>query len=104
MVFSGGPQWLRSCTSVIFLNNITDGDLHKVFEDHGSVQSARLSWTDMGNDQEAQAAVQALNGQDFNGRPLTVNEARPREERSGGQRPFAGGGGAKRGYGGGKRW
>jgi RNA recognition motif-containing protein len=95
--------------------NITDGDLHKVFEDHGSVQSAQVimdrdtgrskgfAFVEMGNDQEAQAAIQALNGQDFNGRSLTVNEARPREERSGGQRAF-GGDTAKRGHGGGNRW
>ena len=43
----------------------------------------------MGSDQEAQAAIQGLNGQDKDGRPLTVNEAKPREERGGG---YGGGG------------
>jgi len=52
----------------------------------------------MSNDQEAQAAITALNGQQHNGRALTVNEARPREERSGGG---GGGGGGRGGYGGG---
>lgn len=95
--------------------NVTDGDLQKVFGDHGSVQSAQVimdrdtgrskgfGFVEMGSDQEAQAAVQALNGQDFNGRALTVNEARPREERSGGRREF-GGDRAQSGSAGGKRW
>jgi cold-inducible RNA-binding protein len=95
--------------------NITDSDLVKVFEEHGTVESAQVimdrdtgrskgfGFVEMGSDQEAQAATQSLNGQDFNGRTLTVNEARPREERSGGRREF-GGDRAKSGFGGSKRW
>ena len=71
---------------------VTDGELTKLFEAHGSVQSAQVimdrdtgrskgfGFVEMGSDQEAQAAVAALNGQMVNGRSLTVNEARPRTE------------------------
>src|SRR5213079_2708197 len=70
---------------------ITDGDLAKLFEAHGTVQSAQVimdrdtgrskgfGFVEMGSDQEAQAAIAALNGQEVNGRALTVNEARPKE-------------------------
>ena len=51
---------------------------------------------EMGTDAEVQAAIQGLNGQDHDGRNLTVNEAKPREER--------GGGGGRGGYGGRRRW
>ncbi|MBL8799480.1 MAG: RNA-binding protein [Planctomycetia bacterium] len=86
---------------------ISDSDLQKAFEAHGRVESAQVitdrdtgrskgfGFVEMGTDQEAQAAIQAMNGQDFNGRALTVNEARPREDRGGG------GGGGRGGYGGG---
>ena len=82
----------------------TDSDLQNLFEPHGTVQSAQVimdrdagrskgfGFVEMNNDQQAQAAIQALNGQESNGRTLTVNEARPREER------------AKSGFGGGKRY
>ena len=87
--------------------SITDGDLQQMFEPHGSVQSAQVimdrdtgrskgfGFVEMGSDQEAQAAITALNGKDSNGRALTVNEAKPKTE--GGR----GGGGGSRGYGGG---
>jgi cold-inducible RNA-binding protein len=87
---------------------VTDGDLQKLFEPHGTVQSAQVimdrdtnrskgfGFVEMGNDQEAQAAIAALNGQHQNGRALTVNEARPREDR--------GGNGGRGGFGGGKRY
>lgn len=77
---------------------VTDSDLQNLFEPHGTVQSAQVimdretnrskgfGFVEMGNDQEAQAAIAGLNGKDVNGRALTVNEARPREERSGGDR------------------
>jgi RNA recognition motif-containing protein len=66
----------------------------------------------MPNDEEAQAAINELNGKDNDGRALTVNEARPREERGGGGggggggRRFSGGGGGggRGGGGGGGRW
>jgi RNA recognition motif-containing protein len=80
----------------------TDSDLQTLFGSHGTVQSAQVimdrdlgrskgfGFVEMDSDQEAQAAIQALNGQEVNGRALTVNEARPREERGGGQRTGGG--------------
>jgi RNA recognition motif-containing protein len=60
----------------------------------------------MGSDADAQAAIEQFNGKPFGGRPLTVNEARPREERApGGGGGFGGGrGGGGRGDRGGDRW
>jgi RNA recognition motif-containing protein len=86
----------------------TDSSLAELFQPHGTVQSAQVimdrdtgrskgfGFVEMGSDAEAQAAIAALNGKDFEGRNLTVNEARPREDRGGG-----GGGGGRGGYGGG---
>jgi len=80
-----------------------------MFSPHGTVQSAEVvadrdtgrskgfGFVEMGSDAEAQAAIAALNGQDNGGRALTVNEARPREDRGGG-----GGGGGRGGFGGGR--
>lgn len=88
--------------------NVSSSDLEQMFSAHGQVQSAEVvsdretgrskgfGFVEMGSDAEAQAAIEALNGQDHGGRPLTVNEARPREERSGG------GGGGRGGFGGGR--
>ena len=88
--------------------SMSDGELQQLFEAHGTVTSAQIimdrdtgrskgfGFVEMGSDDEAQAAITALNGQEIQGRALTVNEARPREERGGG-----GGGG---GYGGGRRY
>src|SRR6266446_5351921 len=82
---------------------ITDSDVTKLFEPHGTVESARVimdrdsgrskgfGFVEMKTDQEAKAAIAALNGQDSGGRALTVNEAKPRTE-----------GGGRGGYGGGK--
>ena len=87
--------------------DVTDGDLEQLFGQHGSVQSAQViqdkmtgrskgfGFVEMGSDQEAQTAINALNGKDYSGRPLTVNEAKPREDRGG-----SGGGGGGRGRGG----
>lgn len=84
---------------------VTDAELAKMFEAHGAVKSAQVimdrdtgrskgfGFVEMTNDQEAQAAITALNGQQVNGRALTVNEARPREDRGGGGRGGSGGGG-----------
>jgi cold-inducible RNA-binding protein len=86
-----------------------DGALQQMFAAYGSVQSAQIvmdrdtgrskgfGFVEMSSDQEAQAAITGLNGKEFNGRALTVNEARPREDRGGGRS----GGGGGRGYGGG---
>ena len=88
----------------------TDSDLRTMFEEFGSVESAQVimdrdsgrskgfGFVEMGSDQEAQAAINALNGKDMDGRALTVNEAKPREDRGG-----RSGGGGRGGYGGGGR-
>jgi RNA recognition motif-containing protein len=87
-------------------------ELEQLFSAHGSVQSAEVvsdrmtgrskgfGFVEMGTDEEAQKAIAALNGQQNNGRALTVNEAKPREERP---RGGGGGGGGGGGYGGGGR-
>jgi cold-inducible RNA-binding protein len=72
-------------------------DSAQVIEDRESGRSKGFGFVEMSSDQEAQAAIQGLNGQDHGGRPLTVNEAKPREERGGG----GGRGGRSGGYGGG---
>src|SRR5450432_871892 len=89
--------------------NVTSSDLEQLFAQHGQVQSAEVisdrdtgrskgfGFVEMGSDQEAQAAITALNGTQNDGRALTVNEAKPRAERPHG----AGGGGGRGGYGGG---
>src|SRR6266446_4220379 len=85
-------------------------DLLALFQEHGTVARAQVitdrdtgrsrgfGFVEMDNDAEAQKAIDALNGADYRGRPLTVNEARPREERSGG----GGGGNRGGGFGGGR--
>ena len=92
--------------------NTTSSDLEQMFGAHGTVQSAEViadrdsgrskgfGFVQMGSDEEAKAAIAALNGQEQDGRPLTVNEAKPREDR-GGSRGGGGGGGSRGGYGGG---
>ena len=93
---------------------VTGSDLEQLFAQHGTVQSAEViadrdtgrskgfGFVQMGSDDEAQAAIAALNGQQHNGRALTVNEAKPREDRPrGGGGGFGGGGGGRRGGGGG---
>lgn len=82
-----------------------DNDLREMFAPYGAVESATLvtdrdtgrsrgfGFVEMTNDSEAAAAISALNGKDTGGRPLTVNEARPKTERSGGPRGGSRGGG-----------
>jgi len=82
-----------------------DADLQELFEQYGSVKSAQVivdrdtgrskgfGFVEMGSSGEATAAINALNGNDFEGRSLTVNEAKPREDRGGG----GGGRGGSRG-------
>jgi RNA recognition motif-containing protein len=89
-----------------------NSSLEQMFAAFGSVQSVQIvtdretgrskgfGFVEMGSDQEAQAAITGLNGKEVGGRALTVNEARPREERGGG-RSGGGGGGGRGGYGGG---
>ena len=87
--------------------SITENDLQDAFAAHGTVIEANLmmdratgrprgfGFVTMSSPEEAQKAIDALNGKELGGRALTVNIARPREERPGG-----GGGGGNRGYGG----
>lgn len=88
----------------------TEDTLRATFEAHGSVEDATIltdrdtgrsrgfGFVTMGSEEEGQAAIDALDGQDLDGRPIRVNKARPREDR--------GGGGGRRGGrgGGGGRW
>jgi len=83
----------------------SDSELQRLFEEYGSVMSAQVivdrdsgrskgfGFVEMGNQDEAQSAIDGLNGHEVNGRALTVNEARPREDRGGR-------GGGRGGYGG----
>jgi len=83
----------------------TENDLQDLFEQHGQVSEVRLmmdrmtgksrgfAFVTMNDGAQASAAMSALNGREVNGRALTVNEARPREERP---RPYGGGGGGGR--------
>jgi len=92
----------------------SDSKLQEMFEEYGAVQSAQVimdrdtgrskgfGFVEMSSDQEAQAAINGLNGKEAGGRSLTVNEARPREDR-GGSRGGYGGGGRSGGGGGGGR-
>ena len=88
---------------------IGDSDLEKLFTTYGSVRSAQVikdrdsgrskgfGFVEMGSDQEAQAAITALNGKEVDGRTLVVNEARPKEGGGGGGRGKGGFGGRDRG-------
>ena len=90
--------------------SVRDESLQSAFGQFGTVTSAKVmmdretgrskgfGFVEMGSDAEAQAAINGLNGQPLEGRPIVVNEARPREERPGG---FGGGGGGRSGGGGG---
>jgi len=96
----------------IYVGNLpwstTSSDLEAMFAPHGAVRSAEVisdretgrsrgfGFVEMETDEGLQAAINALNGHEVNGRPLTVNEARERTPRAGG-----GGGGGRGGYGGG---
>jgi RNA recognition motif-containing protein len=90
--------------------SVTSSELQDMLAAYGTVRSAEVihdrdtgrskgfGFVEMSTDEEAQAAIQALNGAQHGGRALTVNEARPREGGGGGRGPRSGGGG---GYGGG---
>ncbi|MDP7010662.1 MAG: RNA-binding protein [Verrucomicrobiota bacterium] len=96
-VFVGGISW-----------DATDQDLNELFGEVGEVSEAVIlqdretgrsrgfGFVTFSSDSDAQTAIEKFNGHEFMGRPLTVNEARPREDRGGG-----GGGGGYRGGGGG---
>jgi RNA recognition motif-containing protein len=84
--------------------NVDESGLEALFAPFGSVQSAQVivdrdtnrskgfGFVEMGSDAEAQAAIQGLNGRDHDGRNLTVNEAKPREDRGSGGGGYRGGG------------
>jgi len=90
--------------------DVVENDLQDLFSQHGAVTEVNLmldrstgrsrgfAFVTMATDEAAQTAIGALNGKDFKGRAMTVNVARPREERPGG----GGGGGGYRGGGGGR--
>jgi len=90
----------------------TADDLLALFQEHGKVTRAQVitdretgrsrgfGFVEMENDDEAQRAIEAVNGKQYKGRALTVNEARPREDRGGGG--YGGGGRREGGYGGGR--
>jgi cold-inducible RNA-binding protein len=96
----------------IFVGNLsfgaTEDSIRSLFEQHGAVDRVNVvtdrdtgrakgfAFVEMANDAEGERAIAAINGRELDGRNLTVNEARPKESRSGG-----GGGGGYRGGGGG---
>ncbi|HUE36794.1 MAG TPA: RNA-binding protein [Candidatus Acidoferrum sp.] len=107
----------------LFVGNLsfqtTENDLNDAFAAHGTVTEANLmmdrttnrsrgfGFVTMSSDEEAQKAIAAMNGVELNGRAITVNVARPREERAGGganRRGYSGGGGGGGGYGGRDRY
>ena len=87
--------------------SVDSSSLEEWFASHGTVESAQVitdrdtgrskgfGFVEMASDEEAQAAISALNGQEFEGRAIKVNEARPRENRGPGG-PGGGGGGRRR--------
>ena len=114
--FDTPRQVLKGSTmdSKLYVGNLPysmrDDDLQQHFAQFGQVNSAKVmmdretgrskgfAFVEMASRDEAQAAIRGMNGQEFNGRALVVNEARPREERPGG----FGGGGNRGGFGGGR--
>ena len=92
--------------------DMTDSELQSLFEEYGTVESAQVifdrdtgrskgfGFVEMSDSGDADEAIRALNGTDAMGRPLNVNEARPRENRGGG----GGGGRGRGGYGGDRRY
>ena len=98
--------------------NTTENDLQDTFAAHGTVVEANLmmdrvsgrsrgfGFVTMSTPEEAEAAINALNGKDMDGRALTVNVAKPREERTGGggRSSGGGGGGGRREYSGSRNY
>ena len=87
--------------------SVTEDQLRDIFAAHGTVESATVitdrmtgrskgfGFVELGSQEEAQAAIDKLNGTDLEGRNITVNEAKPREPRSGGGGGYGGGGGGR---------
>src|SRR5437879_13735076 len=90
--------------------NVTEDDLRNMLSEHGPVNEINVvmdkmtgrargfAFVTMNTEEGAKAAIQALNGKDWQGRALTVNEARPREERPSGGRGYGGHGGGRSRY------
>ena len=94
--------WRYEKMKKIYVGNLSwstsDDDLAAIFTEHGAVASARVvldrdtgrsrgfGFVEMEDDNAAMQAINSINGQEIDGRTLTVNEARPREPRSGGSR------------------
>jgi RNA recognition motif-containing protein len=107
-----------SMSKKLYVGNLsystTNANLQEMFSQFGKVESATViedrdtgrskgfGFVEMSSDAEAQAAISALNGKENDGRALTVNEARPREERGGGGGGYGGGRGGRGGGGGGR--
>src|SRR5688572_18586414 len=119
-VTHAAPRWRNTMGKKLYVGNLSYGvdssALEQLFGQHGQVVSAQVisdretrrskgfGFVEMSSDEEAQAAIAALNGQQHGGRALTVNEARPKEGGGGGGRGGGGGyggGGGGRGGGGG---
>lgn len=73
----------------------------KLISDRDTGRSKGFGFVEMATDAEARAAIENLNGVDYDGRPMKVNEARPQQKRSGGRDRGGYGGGGRGGYGGG---
>lgn len=87
----------------IFVGNIsystTEDDIRRMFEEYGEIDSVKIitdrdtgrsrgfGFVEMPNDDEAQSAIDALDGKELDGRALKINESRPRSDRRGGGRP-----------------
>jgi RNA recognition motif-containing protein len=111
----GKLRYIKIMSTKIYVGNLSFNtstqDLEDMFGEFGTVQSTNIiedretgrsrgfAFVEMSSNEEAQAAIAALNGKDMDGRSLTVNEAKPREE--GGRGGRGGGGGGRGGYGGG---
>lgn len=97
MAFGSTEQTIEALFS-----NYGQVDEVSIITDRETGRSRGFAFVTMNNDEEARQAIEAVNGQEFEGRTLTVNEARPRENRGGGGGGgFRGGRGGRGGYGGG---
>ena len=105
-IYVGGLPYSTNSDSLrtLFSQAGTVADAN-VVEDKYSGQSRGFGFVEMADAEEAKKAIAQFNGYNFDGRPLTVNEAKPREE-GGGRGGYGGGGGGNRGGGGGggNRW
>ena len=103
----------------IFISNLSwaikDGDLRELFAEYGEITSAKVimdretgksrgfGFVEMPNDEEGKKAIEELDKAEYDGKVITVNVAKPREERTGGSRGGFGGGNRGGGFGGGSR-